>query len=208
MTQRPNALGVDSAITTLDDVNAALHELGWLTQQSAAVDARTKSAIEQLKQTACEKLAVDIGGQRITFADRAAALRTRLEDWCREHLASHLPEGAKTLELSHGRIGTRKAPAAVAFATGETEKSVMSSIDKRAKLQSLLSKLLLTVLGSLTLGRLIRLKPELDKVSIKKAWAEGKRQQQTLKSVGLSVETERDEFVIEPAAVEVTAPVG
>ncbi len=45
MSTRPAMLGSSLDLKTLADVDAALHELGWLQQQTAQVEARTQAAV-------------------------------------------------------------------------------------------------------------------------------------------------------------------
>lgn len=203
MSTRPATLGSSLDLKTLADVDAALHELGWLQQQTAQVKARTQAAVDRLTAEANGRLQVEIDGQPVAFADRSKALEAALVKWCGAKLAKHLEEaGAQSLKLAHGVIGTRSAPDAVVC----DEKAVLAAVEKRAGLAGLIAGLMQTVLGAVTLGNVIRLKPEVDKTAAKKAWAASPMRQKTLRSLGLVVETNRSTWVIEPAAIEVAAP--
>lgn len=203
---RPATLGQSPKLKSLDDVDAALHELGWLAHQTQVIDGKTQTAVAALQQAAAEKLQVEIDGQAVTFADRSQQLREALERWCEASLAQHLPAGASSLTLAHGTVGLRKLAAAVAFTEGADDKSVLAAVEKRTGLAKLLAGIAETVLGALTLGNVIRLSPAIDKTAVKRAWEASPQRQRTLKSLGLQVETDRQAWVIEPAAVEVAAP--
>jgi hypothetical protein len=202
---RPGAFGHKITLSTLDDVNAALHELGWLQQTTAVVEAQTKKAVEHLKLNAASKLSVEIDGKAVKFSDRIKSLHSALAGWCATELAKHLPGEAKSLTLPHGRIGTKSVADAVVYTEGEDEKSVLANITQKAGLKTLIAQWLTHALGAITLGVVIRLKPELDKAAIKEAWSSA-TMRRTLTSLGITVETNRDELVIEPASVEVSTP--
>lgn len=205
MIPRPETLGVEVKLDTLADVDAALHELGWCQQQTDEVNARTQAAVARLTADAQERLQVEIDGQAVRLADRTQALQAALVDWCGAKLAGHLAEaGGQTLTLAHGVIGTRSLPDAVVC----DDRAVLAAVTKRAGLVGLIAKLLETALGAITLANVIKLKPEVSKTAAKAAWASSARCQQTLKSLGVVVETNRSSWVIEPAAIEVAAPAG
>lgn len=192
-------------LTTLADVDAALHELGWCRQQTAEVEARTQATVDRLKAEAQQRLEVEIEEEAVFIADRTAALEAALVTWCGAKLAGHLKEaGSQSLKLAHGTIGTRSLPDAVVC----DDKAVLAAVKKRGGLVGLIDKLLETALGAITLANVIKLKPEVSKTAAKTAWGKSARHQQTLKSLGVVVETNRSSWVIEPAAIEVAAPAG
>lgn len=205
MIPRPETLGVELKLHTLADVDAALHELGWCRQQTAEVEARTQATVDRLKAEAQQRLEVEIEEEAVFIADRTAALEAALVTWCGAKLAGHLAEtGKQSLTLAHGVIGTRSLPDAVVC----DDKAVLAAVKKRGGLVGLIDTLLETALGAITLANVIKLKPEVSKTAAKAAWAKSARCQQTLKSLGVVVETNRSSWVIEPAAIEVAAPAG
>ncbi|WLD11872.1 host-nuclease inhibitor Gam family protein [Planctellipticum variicoloris] len=205
MIPRPETLGVELKLTTLADVDAALHELGWCRQQTAHAEAMVQAIIERLKADNQAALVVKIKESDVSIADRTAALEAALVTWCGKKLAGHLAEtGKQSLTLAHGVIGTRSLPDAVVC----DDKAVLAAVKKRGGLVGLIDKLLETALGAITLANVIKLKPEVSKTAAKAAWGKSARHQQTLKSLGVVVETNRSSWVIEPAAIEVAAPAG
>lgn len=205
MIPRPETLGSELKLTTLADVDAALHELGWCQRLKAEAEARTQAAVDRLTAELQAKLVVEIEEETVFIADRTAALEAALVTWCGAKLAGHLRErGGKSLTLAHGVIGTRSLPDAVVC----DEKAVLAAVTKRAGLVGLIATLLETALGAITLGSVIKLKPEVSKTAAKAAWGSGARAQSTLKSLGVVVETNRSSWVIEPSAIEVAAPAG
>lgn len=205
MIPRPETLGSELKLQTLADVDAALHELGWCRQQTAEVEARTQATVDRLKAEAQQRLEVEIEDEAVFIAERTAALEAALVTWCGAKLAGHLAEtGKQSLTLAHGTIGTRSLPDAVVC----DDKAVLAAVKKRGGLVGLIDTLLETALGAITLANVIKLKPEVSKTAAKAAWAKSARHQQTLKSLGVVVETDRSSWVIEPAAIEVAAPAG
>lgn len=203
MIKRPETLGAELKFETLEDVDAALHELGWCQRQIAHSEATTQAVIERLKADNLAKLVIEIEGNRFTVAERTQALDAALATWCGAKLAGHLAEtGGKSLTLAHGVIGTRSLPDKVEC----DDSKVIAAVKKKSGLTGLIETLLAKACGAITLGKVIKLKPEVSKTAAKAAWDSGARAQSTLKSLGVVVETNRSSWVIEPASVEVAAP--
>lgn len=206
MLHRPTALGRELRLSSLHDVNAALHELRWLGSREKEVAATTQPAIAKLQKEAEDKLKLDIDGEQITVADRAKRLETAIEKWCRVSLNKHLVDDKKSIDLPHGRVGKKNLPDAVGFREGFDDKKVIDAISQKAGLITLLEKTLATALnGLLTLSHCIRLKPELDKTALKKALGIP-RLATALEKFGLKLETNRETYVIEPGESEVSTP--
>lgn len=202
MVTRPTRLGKDFEIKTTEDVDAVLHELGWLDSLEAEVRARLQAAIEKLTAEHTAKLVLTIDDQELTVAHRAASLRSALATWCEANLAEHLKGDAKSLTLSHGTIGTRSLPDCVVC----DDKKVIAAVETKVKLKALIVSWLATKLGAITLAGVIRIKTEVNKVEAKKLWDQGGNVQRSLQALGVTVETGRCSLVIEPNAQELTAP--
>lgn len=203
MIKRPETLGAELKFETLEDVDAALHELGWCRQQSAHAEAMTQAIIERLKADNQGRLAVKIDGTETTLAQRAKALEAAIVEWCGAKLASHLAEsGSQSLKLAHGVVGTRSLPDVVEC----DDKKVIAAITKKTGLTGLIATLLEKVCGAIRLADVIKLKPEVSKTAAKAAWSTGTRAQKTLQALGVEVKANRSCWVIEPAAIETAAP--
>lgn len=184
MIKRPETLGAELKFETLEDVDAALHELGWCRQQKAEVDARTQAAVDRMTADSQAKLVVEIAGQPVSIADRAKALEAAVVTWCGAKLAGHLAEtGSQSLKLAHGVVGTRSLPDVVEC----DDKKVIAAITKKTGLTGLIATLLEKVCGAIRLADVIKLKPEVSKTAAKAAWSTGTRAQKTLQALGVEV---------------------
>lgn len=205
---RPTALSSEFHLQTLDDVDAALHELGWCRHREAAIDADTKARIEALKSAQGMLKSLKVGDDQTvptTLADRAAKLEAALVKWGEKHLQKHLEKGSKTLQLPHGEVAIKLQPLAVALAEGVKEKAVYAALDRKTKFLFLLANLLKKItLGVFRLDQIISLKPDLDKNAIKDAWERNPKSRGTLKSLGLIVTGGEDAVVATPAKVKVS----
>ena len=202
MVTRPTLLGKDFEIKSTEDVDAVLHELGWLDSHAAAVQARLQAAIEKLTAEHTAKLVLKIDDQELTVAERAAALRFALATWCEANLAANLAPGSKSLKLSHGTVGTRALPDCVTC----DDKQVLAAVETKVGLKKLIGTWLATKLGAITLAGVIRFKAEVSKTAAKQLWEKGGNARRSLEALGVTVETNREGLVIEPNAPELTAP--
>lgn len=200
---RPATLGATLNLESVEHVDAALHELGFIRRQEAIIKGRSQTAIDKLTAANAERLRFEIDGQAVTFSGRAEDLEAAIADWCAKYLPDHLEGESKSLRLTHGTVGSKKLPDCVAC----EDKKVLAAVEKKAGLKGLIAALLQTALGAITLGGLIRIKTEVDKTAIKRVWDQGGHAQRTLKALGVTVETDRKAWVIEPNDYEVTAPV-
>lgn len=204
MCDRPDALGAHVRLRSLDDVNAALLELGWVEGRIAAIEAETRARIEEVKRHAANQLALEIDGQRITCGERAEQLRAALETWAQRHLRKHLPHSRQSLALAHGTIGLARTPPAVGF-DGTDADGVLQRIDARFRFRQRLDEVLATRHGTLTLADVVRLDVDLAKSRIKAAWDSGPERQKALAAFGLNVAT-GNKYVIQPTCAELLAP--
>lgn len=205
---RPAALAAEFTLTSLDDVDAALHELGWCQHRIAAIDAETKAKVEALKTAQEALFALRLADEDVpstTVHRRAEALETALQAWAEEHLQQHLARDSKTLKLAHGDLSLKLQPLAVTLGEGVNEKAVVAAIEKKSKLPSLVANLLKKItLGVFSLQQIIRLTPSLDKDGIKAVWEQFPKNRGTLKNLGINVTGGSDAIVVSPAKVKVS----
>lgn len=208
---RPVAIGSAFKCTSLEEANAALHELGWLDSFEKTIEAETKEKIEKIKQQAKERFTLSIDQAEgeplmITIDDRRAVLVKAVTAWASRHLVDHIEKGARSIKLSHGTIGYRLAPLAVEFAEGCTEKTVVATIEKKSGLVALLSATLNTLISRVALSSLIRLKAELNKDGIKALWqTTTKPIRSAIEKFGIKVTGGEDALYLDPTK-HVTAP--
>jgi phage host-nuclease inhibitor protein Gam len=207
MLARPAVLGRDPRLKSLADVDAALHELGWIRARREVLAAEAEAEIAALKERLAERLACEIEGETVSLAERADQLERALAVWAERQLSRHLPAGRKSLDLAHGRIGITETPPAVGFRRRCDAASVLAAVERKFHLTSLLDRVLAATWGPLTAGDIVRLRTELNKPRIKDAWRGGRERQQALQALGLQVESS-SQYVIEPARVELAAPAG
>lgn len=208
MKQRPDALGIDFGIQTIDDVDNALHEMSWLTSLQESIEAPAKAKIEALKNDSKAKLKIEIDGQPLTIQQRWEALKNAVLTWCVPHLKQHLANGKKSLKLSHGELKTRKNEAAVKIAEGQTEAEVALEIARCGGLLESLDTLLdqkLVLEGQesgIPFRNLIAIHFVLAKDPIKQEWARRPEHRELLQSLSISVE-EQEQFTVCPARAQV-----
>jgi hypothetical protein len=207
-TARPQTLDAEFKIESLDDVDAALHELGWCQHREAAIDAETKAKIEAIKtaQSKLKELSFGLDDEAATTLEkRAATLTAALLKWSDKHLQKHLPKGSKTLQLAHGELSLKLQPLSVVFAEGVKEKDVYAELDRKTKFFALVLNLLKKItLGQFNLSQIIRLKPDINKDALKDAWERNPKSRGTLKGLGLVVIGGADAVAITPAKVKVS----
>lgn len=208
MKARPDALGMDISVSSVEDVDHCLHEMAWLTSLQESIEAPSKAKIEAIKSEAQAKLAIEIEGQRCTIKQRWELLKSAVLQWCETQLKIHLPSGKKSLKLSHGELKTRKNEAAVHILDEKTESEVATTIAQAGQLFDSVDQLLsheLVFEGEkigIPLCRLIAVQFALAKDPIKQEWARRPEVRELLRSLSISVE-EQEQFTVSPARVQV-----
>lgn len=208
MKARPNALGLDFAVGSLEDVDNCLHEIAWLKSFQESIEAPSKAKIEALKTEAQGKMVVEIDGQTCTIKQRLEALQFALVQWCELSLKDHLPKGKKSLKLSHGELKTRKNEAAVQILDEKTEAEVALEIARTGSLFESVDEMLdqqLVLEGEeagIPFRKLIAVQFVLAKDPIKQEWARRPEVRELLQSLSISVE-EQEQFTVSPAKVQI-----
>lgn len=207
MKPRPETLGAELQLVSLDDINHALEEMAWLTSFQESIEAPAKVKVEALKTQTQNRLVVEIDGKPQTVKQRWEALKAAVLEWCPDNLKDYLPKGKKSLKLSHGELKTRKNEAAVRVLNDQPEDEVALEIARSGELIKAIDELLeheLVLHGKssgIRLRNLIAVQFVLAKDPIKQEWARRPEVRELLQTLSISVE-EQEQFTVSPARVQ------
>lgn len=206
---RPNALGLDVSIESLDDADLILAELSHLSGEQARRKAALDQRIATLKTESDAAATVEVEGQTLTLAERTATLIDTLGPWLLAHVGEHLPPKKKSLELLHGTIGLRQQPAVAQFGEDVTEQWVLDQIEEATGLITAVNAILdrkIPTLGKSVTGRDVlklevvpALKPMLSAVDSKRLTTE------QLAAFGVFLRAPYDEPVIKPSKLALSS---
>ena len=110
MIARPSALGVEVKIDGLPIADQVLHELAWIQNRMAEIDAQVKAKIDAAKEAAKASAVVAIGETSVTLTERADYLRELLQRWTLKHIDKHFEGKKRSVEMAHGKLGLRQIP--------------------------------------------------------------------------------------------------
>lgn len=194
---RPDALGTLVTIDSLDDADLALHEIGWLTQELAQIEAACKQKIEAIKQYFDARKVIKIGDQSFSLSDRILLLQQAVEAWAADNIRPLLPGDKKTRSLLHGEVGLRRKTLVVEIGCDENDvpydpQSVLNWIED-SELKPAVKKALTQTETT------VHLKGAKDAYVARKITAE------ELEAVGLRVRESVDEPVVKATKLVVTA---
>lgn len=207
MVPRPTKLALDISLKTPEDVDAALHEMGWLRSRQQQIEAADQEKIERLKAECQKKLTVEIDGQSVTFADRWNQLWDAVHKWSVKSLKSILPAGKKTAKLSHGEIKLRTMPAAVQPLEGANVDKIAKELARDAGVLKGLEELLQAPVDGVPVCKLITVKFAIAKDAIKDELDRSPQFAEVLKKRRLAVVSGIEQITVEPAAVQLTSEV-
>lgn len=193
-----------TSIQSLEDANCALGTLRDIAFLKRNVKAEHDAEIEEV--TARHAARLVFAEQPIDLVE--AELHTALEAFCRSNPDEF--KVTKTVDLPNGKIGFRQLPYAVELAAeSPKERAIESLADVEQLLKSRVMAAVEYLLVRLNLfGRfkaavcsmeVVRLKFEVNKAGILKAYSEGRIKDHVLASIGLSIRQPKDEFVCKPA---------
>lgn len=194
---RPDALGTVVTITSLDDADKAMHEMGWLAQELAKIEGTCKQKIEAIKQDFDARKIVVIGDQSFSFSDRILLLEQAVEAWAADNIRPLLPGSKKTRSLLHGEIGLRRKTLVIEIGSDDDgvkydPQSVLNWIED-SELKPAIKKALTETETTLHLK------------GAKDAYVARKITVEELAAVGLSVREPVDEPVVNATKLVVTA---
>lgn len=204
MLNRPEAIGLKINLESIEDVDAALHEMGWLNGRKNQVEADHQAKIEAIKQDAQSKMVVEIEGKTLTFDERFEELADAVHEWCAKNLKGHLPPNQKSKKLSHGVLKLRGLPAAVGILEGKKPADVALSLAREAGILAGVDELLAREVDAFPLSKLLVAEFSLAKDAIKAEAAKSPEFAEFLKSRAITIENDRSQITVEPAAVQVS----
>lgn len=203
MLKRPEAIGLEINLETLEDVDAALHELGWLAGQKSRIEADAQAKIEAIKKDAQSKMVVEIEGKTPTLDERSEKLSDAVHAWCEKNLKGHLPPNQKSKKLSHGVLKLRGLPAAVGILEGKKPADVAMGLAREAGILPDVDKLLAREVERFPLSKLLVVDFSLAKDAIKAEAAKNPKFAEFLAARSIKIENDRSQITVEPAAVQV-----
>ena len=213
---RPDALGLDVSVKSLDDVDPVLHELSWLYSEQERLDAMAKQKIDSIKKEFQEKAVVTIadtteGGEDIedvvTFADRIEALEKPLGTWVSKNLRKHLTGKKKSIDLPHGTIGLRQQPLVIEIPEGSSETVILDTIDAEAE------GIIGTIRGwaikrlknlACLVGDVLKIETKINLKGIKDAFEDKRLTREQIEALGLTIREASDDAVLNPAKTVVS----
>lgn len=207
MIARPSAVALKPVVASVEDVDAALHEMAWLTAKQKTIEADAEAAAERLKAQAKEKLTVEVDGQTMSIMERWQSLQTAVFAWCDRSLKDALPPNKRSLKLSHGEIKLRAIQATVQTMQGKKPEAVALDLARRADLLAKLDELLQIDLEGIPLRNLLVIQFALAKDAIRDEWMKRTDVREFLQSCSIFVEEGKEQMTIVPAAVQVATTV-
>jgi hypothetical protein len=205
---RPTALGADIVVESLEDADRVLHELSWLVNEQARLDALAKQRIDEIKRDFGAKAVVEIDGEEVSIEDRIAALSEPLGEWVEANIANHLSAKKKSLELPHGTLGLRRQPVVAEFGEDESKQSVLDRIDQTTGLVTAVNGILarnVPNLGKSVQGRdLLKIEVAPAMKQMQEAVDAKRLTAEQIAEFGVFLRDAYDEAVVKPAKVIVS----
>lgn len=196
---RPEGLGLEVNLESLDDVELAVREMAWNKARRDQLAAECEAAVGRVIAQYQDKAAIDIDGQRVELVKRFERLRAGVLEYANRSAAG-LFQGKQSLNLPFGCIGYRTHQPILQFAEGHDAKTVLAKVEKElglsAKIVAWLGRLKVC---DIPLQRLVKLKPEFSKTAVNEAMKLGKVTLTQLKKLGLVIGEARTEFFVEVA---------
>lgn len=199
-------LAAEPQIQSLQDLDAVFAEISLIDHHEAELAAECSREIDTVKAVYGAQMVCTVAESDVALADRRKQLYESAEAWCRSDLAQHLPKNEKSIELAHGTAGLREQTPAVQFLPDVTEKVFVGRVDKKTGIVAAVGKLLKKAIGVVPLEDVIRFRPEVNKVALKKLWDAQPRCRATLRKLGITVQAGDDQVVLKPTQYVVANP--
>jgi Bacteriophage Mu Gam like protein len=212
---RPDALGLEISVKSLDDVDPVLHELSWLHSEQDRLDALAKQKIDSIKKEFQEKAVVNIPAgafgelseSTMTIADRIESLEKPLATWVAKNLRKHLDGRKKSIDFPHGTIGLRQQPLVVEIPEGTSEAVILDTIDAEAEgiigaIRGWAIKRLKNL--SCLVGDVLKIETKINLKGIKDAFEDKRLTKEQIEALGLTIREASDDATIKPAKTVVS----
>lgn len=213
--QPKQRLGAAPKITSADEANLALREMGFLRDHAATVNAARDQALREataeINARFDAQLVVKIAGNEVPYADRASQLHDAVEAWAEEEHAGVKSGEAKkrSLNLLEGKISWQKARDAVVFAANKNASTVIAAIDKALEkedetgvmeqLHELLDQIEVTIGDELVpVAELVKVSLSVERTKLLEAFKAKRVSRDALRAIGCLFELGRDYFKAEP----------
>jgi phage host-nuclease inhibitor protein Gam len=191
------------AISSLDEADRTLAELGRLDALEAKASADCDRLIAQAKERCAAALVVEVDGVEVAIATRRDQLRDGLRVWADANRADLLEDGKKSRKLNHGEIGWRMQRDKLGAVPGGTIAGNATVLDQViAHLQRACDRFKLFAAGTL---RFIKIQVSFDRTALLSAHARGEVSAKELKAAGYELVAGDDEFYATPAKVDLAS---
>lgn len=202
MTNRPTALSGDVVISSIETADQVLHEIAWIRNRLTTLAAGVKSKIDALKAEVDQQAVVSIDGADVRLQDRLQLLEDLLLAWTGDEIAGHLPDGKRSIDLPHGKLGLRQQPL-VAELDDCSPGAVLECVKKLVDFQEAINKLLNRKigLGSARLSDLITISVAPALKPAKDAFEASLLTRDELATLGIRLRDPYDEPVVTPTKI-------
>lgn len=196
-------------IASREELNAAVGELARLNAQAKRIDAECDAAIKRLKDEAAEKKVHYVDEVPFSIEEWCKILNERIELYCENNRDELLADGEKSVRLTHGVIGWRKAKDYVEPLNKRPEKWWLQKI-----IDFTIEKILKAVNTfspdetDIKAADLVKVDLKWDKAAMLKGVSDGRMKPNHLKPFGFAFREGSDEFYItlDEATVEGKKP--
>ena len=218
---RPDtSLGFEPVIETEDQANEALQEMAYLDAYARSVQARAACKMKRIQDAANAMCVLKVGNRKVPCGDRSQALGAALKVYAQTH-RPELKEAdgkriARSVKLTHGKIGWAKGRDAVVVSKGCTAKDVKQALESISatddkpgvitRLQNLLSRMRMFGADPAPVKADLIFTVSVDLSTTKAREAVGKKKitQEQLAQLNLEFRVGTDEFFAEPATFQPT----
>ena len=182
-------------ITSREELNEAVGELARLNAQVKQIDSQCDADIKRLKDKAAEEKVHYVDDVPYSIEEWCKILNERVGLYCENNRDELLADGEKSVRLTHGVIGWRKAKDYVEPLNKKAEKWWLQKIID-ATIDSILKAVNKFAPSSIKTADVVKVDLKWDKAAMIKGIAEGRMKPDDLKPFGFAFREGSDEFYI------------
>lgn len=198
------AFPANPKVNSDQELNEALHEIGYLTAVEAEHKAELKRRVEELTDEYQNRLSVGIGSEKKTvpIAEHVNKLNQAIEKYCSKNRGKLLEGDKKSREFSHGTVGWREGKDRIDFCEGYSSSKVEKLVDTTVaggvlkKIRKLLESL--HFVGTRAVSLVCEPKLAFSKTNTLKAYKDGKLKDEHLDAIGVCFVAGDEQFYIKP----------